>query len=212
MAKKSFFILFLLLIGVRLMSQSVFIYDQQTGEPVSNVFIFNDDNTATSLSNELGYAKLLCDNFQPDALLHHDDWGSHRSSFISPEMFEEFIVPAYKKIYGFYKANGVDIIVRSYKNVPGNSLRSISDDLKSNSKSGIFFLISSDDKNKLSLILSCTKNISSKGFHCGKLLSKIAKEYGGGGGGRPDMAQAGASKKIDLEDLIKKLKTFLEEK
>ncbi len=60
---------------------------------------------------ELDYAKLLCDNFHPDALLHHDDWGSHRSSFLSPQMFEEFIVPAYKKIYGFYKANGVEIIV-----------------------------------------------------------------------------------------------------
>jgi hypothetical protein len=60
---------------------------------------------------ELNYAKLLCDNFHPDALLHHDDWGSHRSSFLSPQMFEEFIVPAYKKIYGFYKANGVEVIV-----------------------------------------------------------------------------------------------------
>lgn len=60
---------------------------------------------------ELGYAKLLCDNFHPDAILHHDDWGSHRNSFMSPGMFEEFIVPAYKKIYGFFKANGVEIIV-----------------------------------------------------------------------------------------------------
>ena len=60
---------------------------------------------------ELDYAKLLCDNFHPDALLHHDDWGSHRSSFMSPQMFEEFIVPAYKKIYGFYKTNGVEVIV-----------------------------------------------------------------------------------------------------
>ncbi|NLA75535.1 MAG: uroporphyrinogen decarboxylase [Deltaproteobacteria bacterium] len=60
---------------------------------------------------ELDYAKLLCENFQPDALLHHDDWGSHRSSFLSPQMFNEFIVPAYKRIYGFYKANRVKIIV-----------------------------------------------------------------------------------------------------
>jgi uroporphyrinogen-III decarboxylase len=60
---------------------------------------------------ELVYAKLLCENFHPDAILHHDDWGSYRSSFLSPEMFEEFIVPAYKKIYGFYKANGVEIIL-----------------------------------------------------------------------------------------------------
>jgi hemoglobin/transferrin/lactoferrin receptor protein len=58
MVRKSLFIFILLVIGVGLKSQSVFIYDQQTGEPIGNVFIFNDDNTATSLSNELGYARL----------------------------------------------------------------------------------------------------------------------------------------------------------
>lgn len=60
---------------------------------------------------ELGYAKLICENYHPDAIFHHDDWGSNISSFISPEMFEEFLVPAYKKIYGFYKANGVKVII-----------------------------------------------------------------------------------------------------
>ncbi len=60
---------------------------------------------------ELKYAKLVCDNYHPDALFHHDDWGTYRSSFLAPDMFEEFIVPAYKQIYGFYKDNGVEIIV-----------------------------------------------------------------------------------------------------
>ncbi len=60
---------------------------------------------------EVRYAELLCRNFRPDALFHHDDWGSHLSSFVSPEMFAEFIVPAYKKIYGYYKAHGVELIV-----------------------------------------------------------------------------------------------------
>jgi uroporphyrinogen-III decarboxylase len=60
---------------------------------------------------EVGYAKLLCKNFHPDAIFHHDDWGSHNSSFISPQMFEEFILPAYKKIYGYYKSHGAELIV-----------------------------------------------------------------------------------------------------
>ena len=60
---------------------------------------------------EVKYAKLICDNFKPDALFHHDDWGSFRSSFLAPDMFEEFILPAYDKIYGTYKANGVELIV-----------------------------------------------------------------------------------------------------
>jgi hemoglobin/transferrin/lactoferrin receptor protein len=61
MVRKSFFIFILLLVEIGLKSQSIFIYDQQTGEPISNVFIFNKDNTATGLSNELGYARI--DNF-----------------------------------------------------------------------------------------------------------------------------------------------------
>ena len=60
---------------------------------------------------ELKLAEQLCKHAHPDALFHHDDWGSHNSSFMSPEMFEEFFVPAYKKVYGYYKDHGVEIIV-----------------------------------------------------------------------------------------------------
>jgi hypothetical protein len=60
---------------------------------------------------ELALAKENIKHLKPDALFHHDDWGSARSSFFSPEMFEEFLVPAYKKIYGYYKSHGVEIIV-----------------------------------------------------------------------------------------------------
>ena len=59
---------------------------------------------------QINYATLLCDNFHPDALFQHDDWGSHLSSFLSPAMFDEFLVPAYKKLYGHYKAHGVELI------------------------------------------------------------------------------------------------------
>jgi uroporphyrinogen-III decarboxylase len=48
---------------------------------------------------ELAYAEKICENYHPDAIFHHDDWGSYRSSFMSPDMFEEFLVPVYKKIY-----------------------------------------------------------------------------------------------------------------
>jgi hypothetical protein len=60
---------------------------------------------------ELAYARELCKYLQPDALLHHDDWGTSLSTFMSPEMFREFFVPAYKKVYGYYKSHGVEVIV-----------------------------------------------------------------------------------------------------
>ncbi len=58
LSRKSFFVILLVLANIGLLSQSVFVYDQQTGEPVSDVFIFNDNKTATGLTNELGFVKL----------------------------------------------------------------------------------------------------------------------------------------------------------
>ena len=60
---------------------------------------------------ELRYAEQICKYLKPDAIFHHDDWGSQQSTFISPEMWREFIKPAYEKIYGYYKAHGVELIV-----------------------------------------------------------------------------------------------------
>ncbi|MDO4622724.1 MAG: uroporphyrinogen decarboxylase family protein [Eubacteriales bacterium] len=60
---------------------------------------------------EIDVAREICEHMHPDALFHHDDWGSQRSSFLSPAMFDEFITPAYEKIYGFYKEHGVEVII-----------------------------------------------------------------------------------------------------
>lgn len=60
---------------------------------------------------ELDYAAEYCKYIKPDALFHHDDWGSQISTFISPDMFREFIKPAYEKVYGYYKSHGVELIV-----------------------------------------------------------------------------------------------------
>ena len=56
--KKTFLFIFLILANYHLFAQSVFVYDQQTGDPVGNVYIFNDTQTATTLTNELGIAQL----------------------------------------------------------------------------------------------------------------------------------------------------------
>lgn len=60
---------------------------------------------------ELQLAEEICTHLKPDGLFHHDDWGSQTSTFMSPEMFEEFYLPGYKKIYGYYKSHGVDLII-----------------------------------------------------------------------------------------------------
>lgn len=60
---------------------------------------------------ELQYAAEICKYLKPDAIFHHDDWGTQQSSFMSAEMFEEYFEPAYKKVYGYYKEHGVKLII-----------------------------------------------------------------------------------------------------
>jgi len=60
---------------------------------------------------ELKRAEIIIDRIKPDALFHHDDFGGQISTFISPDMFEEFFLAPYKKVYKFWKDNGVELIV-----------------------------------------------------------------------------------------------------
>lgn len=60
---------------------------------------------------EMELAKLICEKLRPDMIFHHDDWGSETNSFISPEMFREFYLEPYRRIYGYYKSHGVEFVV-----------------------------------------------------------------------------------------------------
>ena len=60
---------------------------------------------------ELRLAEQIIEHIHPDALFHHDDWGTQKSSFMSPAMFEEFYVPAYKEVYGYWHDHGVEVVV-----------------------------------------------------------------------------------------------------
>ena len=60
---------------------------------------------------ELRLAEAHIKYVKPDALFHHDDWGTQISTFMAPEMFEEFLLEPYKQVYGYYKDNGVELIV-----------------------------------------------------------------------------------------------------
>ena len=60
---------------------------------------------------EVKVADVTCEHLHPDAILHHDDWGTQRSTFFAPDMFGEFLLEPYKEVYGRWKENGVEIIV-----------------------------------------------------------------------------------------------------
>ncbi|MBO5657696.1 MAG: uroporphyrinogen decarboxylase (URO-D) [Agathobacter sp.] len=58
----------------------------------------------------LKYFKLMVENFRPDVIQFHDDWGAKTNLFMSPDTWREFIKPAYKKIYGYLKSEGIIIM------------------------------------------------------------------------------------------------------
>lgn len=60
---------------------------------------------------ELKHAEQICKHYKIDALFHHDDWGTQKSTFMSRDMFREFFLEGYKKIYKYYKDHGVEVIV-----------------------------------------------------------------------------------------------------
>ncbi|MBQ9828491.1 MAG: uroporphyrinogen decarboxylase, partial [Lachnospiraceae bacterium] len=60
---------------------------------------------------ELRLAELTCEKLHPDAVFHHDDWGSETNSFFRPEMFEEFFLEPYQQIYGYYKSHGCELAI-----------------------------------------------------------------------------------------------------
>lgn len=60
---------------------------------------------------EIGIADDVCAHMKPDAIFHHDDWGTAISTFLAPEMFEEFFLDAYKQIYARYRENGVEVVI-----------------------------------------------------------------------------------------------------
>ncbi|MGM0602381.1 MAG: alanine--tRNA ligase [Bacillota bacterium] len=109
-------------------------------------------------------------------------------------------------------ADGVKLLAEEIEAMDSQGLRNISDQLKEKMNSGIIVLGSRADS-KVIFVASVTDDLVKKGYHAGKLIGEIAKIAGGGGGGRPDMAQAGGKNPEKLpealaaaEELVKNMK------
>lgn len=97
--------------------------------------------------------------------------------------------------------NGVSVIAKKVNTNDMNSLRKMVDDLKSKLDSGVVVL-GTAAAGKVNLAAGVTKNLTGEGYHAGKLIKEIASRCGGGGGGRPDMAQAGGKDPDQLDDAL----------
>ena len=91
-----------------------------------------------------------------------------------------------------------------------NELRNLGDKLKNETNGGVVVLASVVD-NKVNLLVMAGDEAVKKGVHAGNIIKNIAKLVGGGGGGRPNMAQAGGTNPNGIDDAFELAKKVLEE-
>ena len=85
---------------------------------------------------------------------------------------------------------GVKVLSVEIPYTDGNELRNLGDELKNKLGEGLIFLASAKD-GKVNLVAMATDGAVKAGVHAGNLIKAVAPIVGGGGGGRPNMAQAG---------------------
>ena len=107
------------------------------------------------------------------------------------------------------EVKGVKLLATSVDGVDMNGLRDLGDNLKGQLGEGVVVLASSCD-GKVNLVAMATEEAIAKGAHAGNLIKAIAAKVGGGGGGRPNMAQAGGKNPAGIPDAISEVKTALE--
>lgn len=104
---------------------------------------------------------------------------------------------------------GVKLLAAAVDGVDMNGLRDLGDQLKEKLGDGVVVLASGND-GKVSLMVTATDAAMKQGAHAGNLIKAIAGLVGGGGGGRPNMAQAGGKNPAGIPDALKKAAEVLE--
>ena len=105
---------------------------------------------------------------------------------------------------------GVAVLAAEVKDMDGNALRTMGDQLKQKLGSGVVVLASGKD-GKVNLMAMATDDVVKKGVHAGNIIKAAAAVCGGGGGGRPNMAQAGGKDASKIADALEKAKAVVAE-
>jgi alanyl-tRNA synthetase len=103
---------------------------------------------------------------------------------------------------------GVKVIAAEVANIDREGLRQLVDSLRQKLGSGVVALGMPED-GKVALIAGVTKDLTSK-VHAGKLIQALAKQVGGSGGGRPDLAEAGGKDTSALKSALRSIPSLLE--
>ncbi|MED5077361.1 alanine--tRNA ligase [Geobacillus stearothermophilus] len=104
--------------------------------------------------------------------------------------------------------NGVPVLAAKVQANDMNQLRAMADDLKQKLGTAVIVLASAQG-GKVQLIAAVTDDLVKKGFHAGKLVKEVASRCGGGGGGRPDLAQAGGKDPSKVGEALGYVETWV---
>lgn len=97
--------------------------------------------------------------------------------------------------------NGVNLITTKFEGMDMNTVKETADSLRDKLVSGVVVLANVAE-DKINFVVTATKDVLDKGIHCGNIVKEVASIAGGKGGGRPNMAQAGASDVSKVEEAL----------
>lgn len=107
-----------------------------------------------------------------------------------------------------FEINGFNTIIAELDQVDSETLRELGDNLM-NEYEDMFILLASNMDSKVTFLAKAHDSLVKKGIHCGNIVREVAKITGGGGGGRPNMAQAGGKDTSKTHEAIKKAKEII---
>ena len=103
---------------------------------------------------------------------------------------------------------GHRLLAATFEDVDANELRSISDEMKGKFDD-ILLILGAKNGDKVNLLVSTTQKLVKEGVNSGQIVKKIAQALGGNGGGKPDMAMAGAKDVDKLESVFADITSYL---
>ncbi|MBM7597857.1 alanyl-tRNA synthetase [Virgibacillus halotolerans] len=105
--------------------------------------------------------------------------------------------------------DGIPLLAQKVNVKDMNQLRNMVDELKQKLGTGVI-LLAAENNQKVQLAAGVSKDLNARGLHAGHLIKQAAQACGGGGGGRPDMAQAGGKDPAKIADALLLAKQYIE--
>ncbi len=107
------------------------------------------------------------------------------------------------------EVKGIKVVTARFDQLDMEALRNTGDTLKNKLGSGVVVLATGYG-DKVSFVVTATKDVLDKGIHSGNIIREVARVAGGGGGGRPDMAQAGGKDVSKIDEALKSAVSVIE--